>query len=77
MSIFELLNLGLGVGTAILGWFARELWSAVKELKNDLAKLKEDLPIYYVRKDDFSEFKKDIMSILQRIEIKLDNKQDK
>ena len=67
----------LGAVSAVLGWFARELWSAVKDLKADLAKLREELPTNYVRKDDFADFKRDLMSVLERIEHKLDKKQDK
>jgi hypothetical protein len=60
-----------------LGWFARELWDAVKDLKSDLAKLREELPKTYVAKDDFVDFKKELMQVLNRIEDKLDHKQDK
>lgn len=67
----------LGIAMTLLGWFARTLWSAVVELKDDLSKLKEDLPVYYIRKDDFKEIKDMIMNTLRRIESKLDNKADK
>jgi len=60
-----------------MGWFARELWSAVKELKNDLSKLREDLPKTYVVKDDYRKDMDDIKSMLGKIFDKLDNKQDK
>jgi len=40
----HLINGLLAGGFTVLGWFARELWSAVKELKVALAKLREDLP---------------------------------
>jgi hypothetical protein len=33
----HLINALIGGGFAILGWFARELWGAVKELRADLA----------------------------------------
>jgi hypothetical protein len=77
MTSIELLNVIFGAGLAVLGWFARELWSAVKNLKEDLIKFKEDVSTYYVRKDDFKEFRGEILSFLQRIENKLDQKQDK
>ena len=67
----------LGIAMTLLGWFARTLWSAVVELKDDLSKLKEDLPVYYIRKDDFKEIKDMIMNTLRRIESKVDNKADK
>ena len=35
----HLINMFLGIGMTVVGWFARELWAAVKELKADLAKL--------------------------------------
>jgi hypothetical protein len=77
MEVNELLQLILGVGLAVLGWFARVLWGAVQELTRDLAELKEELPIYYVRKDDFKEFRDSVMTSLHRIENLLYNKADK
>ena len=73
----SIINWALSGISLVLGWFARELWSAVKELKADLAKLREELPTHYVRKDDFADFKRDLMNVLERIENKLDSKQDK
>jgi hypothetical protein len=77
MELGEILQLILGVGLAVVGWFARVMWAAVQELKNDLADIKENLPIFYVRKDDFKEFRQSVMSSLQRIETMLYSKQDK
>jgi hypothetical protein len=77
MDITEVLQWVLGIGLTVLGWFARQLWGAVQELKQDLAELKEELPIYYVRKDDFKEFRHSIMEALQRIENLLYQKADK
>lgn len=77
MTMPELLQVLLSVGLAVIGWFARVLWSAVSELKEDLAKLKEALPIYYVRKDDFKEFRQSVMDCLHRIESLIAQKQDK
>ena len=37
----------------LVGWFAREMWTAVKELKTDLAKLREEIPHSCVQKDDY------------------------
>jgi hypothetical protein len=77
MDVTEVLQWVLGIGLTVLGWFARQLWGAVQELKQDLAELKEELPIYYVRKDDFKEFRHSIMEALQRIENLLYQKADK
>jgi hypothetical protein len=77
LEAIQIINVLLGGGLMVLGWFARELWSAVKNLKEDLIKLKTELSDNYVRKDDFKDFKRDLFDILRRIEDKLDTKQDK
>jgi hypothetical protein len=61
----------------VVGWFARELWGAVKELRADLAKLREDLPKDYVAKDDYREDIREIKAMLAKIFEKLENKADK
>ena len=71
------INALIGSGFAILGWFARELWSAVKELKSDLSRLREDLPKTYVARDDYREDIKGIKEMLAKIFDKLENKPDK
>jgi len=53
------------------------LWTAVKELKTDLAKLREDLPKTYVDRNDYRIDMHDIKSMLGKIFDKLDGKQDK
>ena len=77
MDIQQLLNVVLSVTMSVLGWFARELWSAVKELKADLSKLREDLPKSYVSRDDYREDMRDIKELLNKIFDKLEAKQDK
>ena len=77
METQNLINLSLAGAASVLGWFARELWSAVKELKTDLAMLREDLPRQYVIRDDHREDMRDIKSMLAKIFDKLDAKQDK
>jgi len=73
----HLINGLLACGFTVLGWFARELWSAVKELKSDLASLREDLPKEYVAKDDYREDIRDIKAMLAKIFEKLEAKADK
>ncbi len=77
MESQHLINTALGLGFSVLGWFARELWSAVKELKADLSKLREDLPKSYVARDGYRDDLNEIKSMLGKIFDKLDNKQDK
>lgn len=71
------INLVLGTVSTIIGWFARELWTVVKDLKSDLAKLREELPKTYVTRDDFREDMRELKDMLGKIFDKLDAKQDK
>ena len=73
----HLINMFLGIGMTVVGWFARELWGAVKELKTDLAKLREDLPREYLARDDYREDIREIKTMLAKIFEKLENKADK
>jgi hypothetical protein len=73
----QLINVFLGLGMTVVGWFARELWAAVKELKADLAKLREDLPKDYVARDDYREDIREVKALLAKIFEKLENKADK
>mgnify|MGYP003433956861 CR=1 FL=1 len=77
MDMLELVTGVLGLGLTVLGWFAREMWGTVKALARDLIQLQKDMSEQYVRKDDFKDFRAELLQVLQRIENKLDSKQDK
>jgi hypothetical protein len=77
MDLQQVFNVLIPIICAVLGWFCRELWTAVQELKTDLAKLREELPTRYVSKDDFSDRWNEVLKSLHRIENKLDAKVDK
>jgi hypothetical protein len=59
------------------GWFAREIWGAVKELRKDFHELEVDLPKSYVSKFDMDKRMDHIETMFQRIYDKLDGKADK
>jgi cell fate (sporulation/competence/biofilm development) regulator YmcA (YheA/YmcA/DUF963 family) len=69
----QTINLILGACMAVAGWFARELWTAVQDLKNDLSKL----PTIYVARLDYKEDMREVKEMLSKIFDKLDNKVDK
>jgi cell fate (sporulation/competence/biofilm development) regulator YmcA (YheA/YmcA/DUF963 family) len=69
----QTVNLILGSCMAVAGWFARELWTAVQELKNDLSKL----PLTYVARQDYKDDMRDIKDMLAKIFDRLENKADK
>ena len=78
MESQHLINVGLGVSSAVFGWLARELWTAVKDLKEeDLSKLSVELPKTYVTRDDYRADLKEIKDMLGKIFDRLDHKADK
>ncbi len=77
METQTLLNYALGAGLAVMGWLGRELWGAVKELKEDLKRIEVALPTEYVKKDEFKETLVEVKEMLNKIFDKLDGKADK
>ena len=77
MNMQDLFNVVIPLICSTLGWFCRELWTAVQELKEDLAKLREQLPTHYVIKDDFNDRWNEVLKALHRIEDKIDKKVDR
>lgn len=67
MDTQSLLNLTFSSAGLILGWFLRELWAAVKDLKMDLAKLREELPKEYVAKDDYRQDVKELKDMIAKL----------
>lgn len=71
------LNWGGGAALSALGWFARQLWDAVKTLKTDLEELRLDIAKNYVPKEDYKETIREIKEMFKHISDKLDAKVDK
>lgn len=65
------------LATGIGGWFAREMWGAVKELRRDLHEIETELPKQYVLKSDLDKRMDHIEQMFQRIYDKLEGKADK
>ena len=77
MSYQDLINIAAGAVIAIGGWFARQLWDAVKSLQSDLSALREEIAKDYTRRDDFKDFAAEIRQMFHEISDKLDKKADK
>ena len=77
METQSVLNFLGGAAVAVGGWFAREIWGAVKELRKDLHAIETDLPKTYVSKFDMDKRMDHIEAMFQRIYDKLDGKADK
>ena len=71
------LSITLSCVSAGMGWFLRELWVMVKEMKQDIGDLEVHVSGNYVRKDELKDLKNEIINHLLRIEDKLDQKADK
>jgi cell division protein FtsL len=63
----QYINMALSISFLVLGWFAREMWSAVKELKSDLAKLREEIPHSCVQKDDYRQDIKELKDMISKL----------
>lgn len=75
---FTAIILGVvSLATAVLGWFARQLWDAVQSLRKDLTALQIIVSSEYVRYDRLHDALQPIMTTLQEIKDTLKSKADK
>ena len=72
-----IINLIVGALLAGIGWFARQIWDSVKELRADIHRIEIDLPTNYAKKVDIDARFDRLEVILQRIFDRLENKADK
>lgn len=77
MDLQTVVNVVGAAALAAAGWFARVLWEANKELRDNLSKLREEIPKTYVTKVDFRDSWGQVMELLREINNKLDRKADK
>ena len=77
MDMQAILNTAAAVAFSVAGWFGRQLWDAMAALRSDLHKLERELPIQYVRKDEFTDHMNRIETKLDRIVERLEGKADR
>jgi hypothetical protein len=84
MDFQIIFNLIAGLVVGIGGWFARQLWDSVKELKTDISSIRLHMSEVYVKKSEVENFRFDMEKRFDRIELlldklfeKLDGKADK
>jgi hypothetical protein len=73
----NLINLGGASALAVMGWFARQLWDSVKELRDDIAGLRLHVSENYVKKSEVENFRADMDKRFDRIELLLDKLYEK
>lgn len=84
MDMQHLINTGVGALLAAFGWFARQLWDAVKELRTDLESQKLHVSETYVKKSDVDTIRADFDKRFDKLELmigrlfdKIDQKADR
>jgi hypothetical protein len=77
MDYQTLINIGAGTALGVVGWFARQVWEGNAALREELSRLREELPKTYLTRDDFKDAISEIKQMLIAIDAKLDRKQDK
>ena len=71
-----IINIGTGSLLAMLGWFARQIWDSVQELKDDVKQIEISLPSHYVKKDEINTRFDRMELLLDKIFEKLETKAD-
>ena len=66
------INFGGSALIAAIGWFARQLWTAVDGLKKDVTDLGLHVSENYVKKAELQTFKADMDKRFDRIELLID-----
>ena len=79
-----IINIGAGGLLTIGGWFARQLWDSVKELRKEMSDMRLHVSDQYVKKSEVEGFRADMDKRFDRIELlfdkmfeRLDGKVDK
>ena len=80
----NLINIAGGAALATIGWFARQLWDSVKELKADIGDLRLHVSDVYVKKSEMETLEAQMDKRFDRVEQmivklydKIDQKVDK
>jgi hypothetical protein len=77
MDFQFIINLVGAAALGVMGWFARQLWDSVKELKNDVAAIRLHMSENYVKKSEIDTLKIDMDKRFDRIEVLLDKLYEK
>jgi hypothetical protein len=67
-----IINIAAGGLLTIGGWFARQLWDSVKELRKEMSDMRLHVSDQYVKKSEVEGFRADMDKRFDRIEMLLD-----
>ena len=72
-----LINIAAGGSLTIGGWFARQLWDSVKELRKEMSDMRLHVSDNYVKKSEVEGFRQEMDKRFDRIEMLLDKLYEK
>lgn len=58
----------LSIFAAGISFLAKELWALHKEMQREISTLKAELPVKYVRKDDFQTFRTEVLEAISKLD---------
>ena len=67
----------LSIAYVVFGWFARQVWASIKDLRDDVGKMDLNMATNYVRYDRLQDALKPVMDSLHEIKMTLAGKADK
>jgi len=73
----DMINLGITCSGAIIGWVLKTIWEALRDLKDDIRDIENEIHTQYIRRDEVQKNFDEIKSILREIFADLKNKADK
>ena len=73
----SLMNIAIWVALMVLGWLAREVWSAVKALQQNQHQIEIDMANLYVKREEFTDSIREIRDLCSKIFDKIDALNDK
>ena len=77
MELSQIFLALIGLACGVLGWLAREMYSALQALRRDLGQLEVQLTRDYVRYDRLQDAFKPVLDALSEIKHTLQGKADK
>ncbi len=72
-----LINAAFALAGALGGFLMKATWSEIKGLQGAMAELQKSIQTTYLRRDEFRDHAERIERALERIEAKMDTKQDR
>lgn len=72
-----MINLVAGSALTVLGWFARQLWSAIQSMQKNIKDIEVAMPTHYIRRSEVDNRFDRVETMLDKIFDRLDTKANK